>query len=342
MTGPRIYIRSVATHLPDPVPVTAAVADGRYPADELAETELTGIRVATDLAAPEMAVLATRSAIERTPASPTEVSALAYAHLYHQGQDFWSPAAYVTQRVLHGSCPFFTVREASNGGMLALDLMASRLAGRAEPSSAYVVTADRYTEPGFDRWRTDVGQIYSDGATSIEVSTRPGFVELLSIVTVADSSLEGLTRDHGCFSDAALQHDTPIDLRRLKRDFLDRAGSSTVFDALTTGTRTVARKALAVAQVSIDEIAFVVLPNVGRETLEWEFLEPLGIPIDRTLWEWGRGVGHLGAGDQFAGLEHLILEKLVRPGDLVLLLNAGLGFTWTAAVAMFHSVPDWN
>jgi 3-oxoacyl-[acyl-carrier-protein] synthase-3 len=43
-------------------------------------------------------------------------------------------------------------------------------------------------------------------------------------------------------------------------------------------------------------------------------------------------VGHLGAGDQICGFNHLLETDRVRPGDRVMLLGVGAGFSWSCAV----------
>jgi hypothetical protein len=64
--------------------------------------------------------------------------------------------------------------------------------------------------------------------------------------------------------------------------------------------------------------------------------------IDAGGWPWSRTVGHLGAGDQFAGLARLIELCEVRPGDPVLLLGVGAGFTWSGAMVEILELPDWR
>jgi 3-oxoacyl-[acyl-carrier-protein] synthase-3 len=43
-------------------------------------------------------------------------------------------------------------------------------------------------------------------------------------------------------------------------------------------------------------------------------------------------VGHLGAGDQFAGLAHLVDTGLLHLGQTCVLVGIGAGFSWTVAV----------
>ncbi|MGO4750485.1 3-oxoacyl-[acyl-carrier-protein] synthase III C-terminal domain-containing protein, partial [Streptomyces sp. 2MCAF27] len=66
-----------------------------------------------------------------------------------------------------------------------------------------------------------------------------------------------------------------------------------------------------------------------------------GIDVEQTNWEFGRRLGHLGAGDQFAGVNHLLETKAVKPGDIVVLSSVGHGYTFGCAVLEIVAEPDW-
>jgi hypothetical protein len=51
-------------------------------------------------------------------------------------------------------------------------------------------------------------------------------------------------------------------------------------------------------------------------------------------------VGHLGGGDQAAGLNHLVESGQLASGDYVLVLGNGLGSNWTCAV--IQAVADMD
>jgi 3-oxoacyl-[acyl-carrier-protein] synthase-3 len=48
--------------------------------------------------------------------------------------------------------------------------------------------------------------------------------------------------------------------------------------------------------------------------------------------EFGRGLGHLGASDPIAALDHLVATSAVGPGDRVLLMANGVGISLSCAV----------
>ncbi len=64
-------------------------------------------------------------------------------------------------------------------------------------------------------------------------------------------------------------------------------------------------------------------------------MQPLGLDLAATAWESGRRTGHVGAADQIIGLGNISDCGRAGPGDHVLLVGVGAGFTWTGAVIEF-------
>ena len=93
------------------------------------------------------------------------------------------------------------------------------------------------------------------------------------------------------------------------------------------------------AEAQPDDIDWWVLPNVGRTLLQWQYLNVLGVGVERTTWEWGRRLGHMGAGDHVVGLNHLAETGTLGVGDRVALAGSGLGFNWSCAVLEIVAPP---
>jgi len=224
------------------------------------------------------------------------------------------------------------VRQTSNGGMAALDLAAAYLTVSANRQTALLTCGDRFCPPGFDRWRSDPGTVFADGGAALVLSRHGGFARLRSLVVGGDSELEGMHRGDDPFGPAPLSLRTPIDVHHTTRAFLRSAGASYALTRMATGQAQVVKLALAEADTDLPAIDWYVLPNFGRRRMESNFFRPLGVDPDRTAWDWGRGVGHLGAGDQFAGLAHLLDSGRLRPGQRCAMIGVGGGFSWSCAV----------
>jgi 3-oxoacyl-[acyl-carrier-protein] synthase-3 len=164
------------------------------------------------------------------------------------------------------------------------------------------------------------------------LSRRGGFARLRSLVTVSDPGLEVIGRGDAPFAAAPLERARPIDAETPRTEAIAALGLTEVLERLRAGQSAAVRRALDEAELDKDDIDWFVLPHLGLPKMEVQFFEPLGITRDRTTWEWGRRVGHLGAGDQIAGLHELVTSGRLAPGGRALLAGIGAGFTWSAAV----------
>ncbi|MER5212041.1 ketoacyl-ACP synthase III family protein [Streptomyces sp. NPDC002838] len=324
--------------------VAEAEAAGLCRRRALWRTEVEAVRVSPGDSGPEMAARAARAALRQAGASlprmPDDIDLVLHATTYYQGHDMWAPASYVQQVALGNACPAIEVRQMSNGGMAALDLAAGYLRGGPARGQALITTGDRFCPPGFDRWRSDAGTAYGDGGTALVLSRRGGFARVRALATYADPGLERMHRGDDPFADAPFAVRQPVDLEPPRRDFVAATGLDTVLGRIDDGQRAALKRCLSEAGVESADLDWFVLPHLGRPRLEAHFLGPLGIDVDRTTWSWGRRVGHLGAGDQFAGFGHLVDSGVLTPGQLCLLAGVGAGFSWTCAVVELLRRPE--
>ncbi|MFJ7125775.1 ketoacyl-ACP synthase III family protein [Streptomyces sp. NPDC098101] len=326
-----MYIDAVAAVLGEPVDSARAVAEGRFSAEEAARTRQRAARV-SDRPAPDLAVDAARLALDRAGRNPRDVGLLIHAGCFDQGISFANTASYVQHGALgHGEAMAFELRQMSNGGMAALELAAAHLSAVPEVTAALLTTADRFAEPRFPRWTADRGLVFGDAGTAAVLSRTPGRLRLVATATHSEPSLEGLHRGddlHHPPADPA----APLDLVARKRVFLEGTPLAETIARNEAGMLTAVKRCTEDAECDVADMAAVVVPFFGADLAHKQCIGPLGVPEERTLLEYGLGIGHLGPGDQFAGLSHLLETGRIDTGDRVLLVGVGAGFVWTCAV----------
>ncbi|MFF3505749.1 ketoacyl-ACP synthase III family protein [Streptomyces sp. NPDC003247] len=337
-----LYISGVAAHIPGRVEVAGVVESGAFDRKLARQTDLVSVAVSDGESPPEMAARAALTAVERSGTVPQDVDLILHADVYYQGHDLWAPVSYIQRVALGNRCPAIEVRQMSNGGMAAMELAASALAGGARGSSALLTTGDRFCAPGFDRWHSDPGTVYGDAGTALVLSRRPGFARLRSLATVSEPELEAMHRGDDPFGVAPFGVRRPMDLDVPKRAFVDEVGISYSVSRVGAGQAEALKRALSDAEVELSDIDWFVLPHFGRRRLSQTYLRKWEVDPEATTWPWGRTVGHLGAGDQFAGLAHLAESGKARPGQLCLLAGVGAGFTWSCAVVEIRRTPSWS
>ncbi|SNT40027.1 ketoacyl-ACP synthase III family protein [Rhodococcoides kyotonense] len=332
-SAPELFVAAVSSQIGDLVDIGDAVAAGHCAPALARSTAMQSAATSEDVAPPDLAASAAEKALKHSGIDPESIGLLLHANFTYQGHDIWPAASYVQRRTGARRALALEIRQASNGGMAALQIAANYL-GSSSLDHALITTGDRFVQPHFDRWRSDPGTVYGDGGTALILGTE-GFAQLIAIHSRSEPELERMHRGDDPFARTSLQYRTPVNLDLLKRQYISRAGSGTTVARVSRGLLDVVAAALDDSGLTIDDVAHVVVPNFGRRRLEAGFLTPLGIPIEKTLWEWTRTVGHLGPGDQIAGLDHLLRTRTVAEGDHCLMLGVGAGFSWTCAILRF-------
>jgi 3-oxoacyl-[acyl-carrier-protein] synthase-3 len=332
-----VYLSGIGTYVPaDRTTVTEAVADGRYEQVWNAKDRLETVAVETRLSPAEMAVRAGRQALLRSGHRPQDISLLLHATAYRQGPEAWAAASYVERYAVGVGAPALEIRQGCNGGLFALGLARSHL-GQYADTAVLITCADRF-DGAFDRWRTNKGMVFGDGAAAVVMSHRRGTARVLGVATRADSELEQMHRSTGSLASATLRRG-PLDAGPAKKAFLRTTSSAEVQRRFETQVVDAVDGALSEAGTKLDGIAQVLVSNLGHELLTRAFLEPLELPVERTAWQWGRRIGHLANSDQFLALEHQVRTGVLHEGDLVLLVGMGVGFVWTATVLEIAELP---
>jgi 3-oxoacyl-[acyl-carrier-protein] synthase III len=340
-----LFVAGIAHWLPAMMPVAEAVAAGAYDADEQVRNDYASVTVAEPADPPPvMAVRAAQAALARASVPPADISLLLHASFWFQGIEFWSAAPYIHAAVLPGNrhAPAIDISQMSNGSLGGVELAASYLAADPARRAALVTVADRFHLPGFDRWRSDVaGIVYGDGAAAVVLSRAGGFARLLAIVTVVDTRLENLYRGSQPFGVMSGEAGRPLDNRARRRAHLDDSGHQTVVEQTTAGLTHAVEQALREAGIERADIARFVFPSVGLASLSSRYLEPLGLELSATTWDWGRRTGHVGAADQLSGLTQLADSGALEPGERAMLVGIGAGFSWSCAVVEVDRRPGW-
>ena len=335
-----VYLAGTGSSFAPEVSVESAIAENRYDSEEAGRSKQLALTVAgPEVRSPDFAVAAARQALERAGRSVDEAELLLYAVLMHNGIDVWNATSYVQRELGAANALISEVRNGSNGGLTGLELACSHLRARPGAGVAVVTASDCWRDPVFDRWRADSGLVFGDGGSAVVVSRESGFARLVSLCTTTDSSLEGLHRGVEEFGPFQHNPERPIDLFRRAQEFMRAVPKEEVWQRHNDGLRAAVDQALEEGKVAIGDVEHVVMPFFGAHLLARQCLEPLGLKLEQTTWEYGRRIGHIGAGDQFAGLDHLVSSGALGTGDRVLLIGVGGGFTWTAALLETLETP---
>jgi 3-oxoacyl-[acyl-carrier-protein] synthase III len=74
----------------------------------------------------------------------------------------------------------------------------------------------------------------------------------------------------------------------------------------------------------------LLCPLHMKRSMHEELCKALGVPLERAVYL--DDTGHMSGVDTLLGLDRAVRQDLVGPGDVVVLLAAGTGYTWAATV----------
>lgn len=340
MKTPGLFLAGIGTHVPDPVPATTAVDNGWYDPDEFEHYGWTGAAVAGDVPAPDLAVRAGRLALRRSDHRAVEIDLHIHVSTYEQGPDGWAAHSYVLQNVIGRDVPSYRIWQACNGVFGSAELAACYLTAVPGRTAALITGADNVGMPGFNRWDYGMANgVLGDAGSALVLSRRDGFARLLSLNTGSLNDAEIYYRGGEALFPPG--HDRNI------RDRLASVGDDAA-EALAdlvhrqADVRTdLALRTLDEADLDIGEINRVCHQLTAQDRYVEQMLDPIGLDTERGLRGFGHQYGHLTVNDQIVGLEHLVREGHVRPGDNLLVLSHGGGTALTCAAIQIVRSPQW-
>ncbi|MFF8911372.1 ketoacyl-ACP synthase III family protein [Streptomyces olivaceoviridis] len=338
-----VYVNGGAIRLGRREDVRDAVADGRYDAEECERNGYSSVCVADGAAPPEMAVAAGRRAVERSGVPQDAFDLVLHASMNYQGMDAWTPSPYNQAGTVGGSACSVDIHQLCNGGLVGLQMAAAHLSARPA-GAALVTTADAFPLPAVDRFRSDMGAVFGDGASAVVLSRTPGPARLLSTALVTDTTHEAMSRGEVPWSEYSGELGFPWDLSGRRIAYLRHRGIgrkvvANVTDGMAgVSTPPSANPASVSAQwpgsSSPTSARRTATTGTSRRTTAWSAPGPPGTGDAPT--------GTSARGTHLPGVVHLLETGAVQPGDHVALVGLVAGFSFGCAVVQIEECPDWE
>lgn len=325
-----LRISGVGVYLPPKQKASEAIEIGIYDEKSYLVDGIDAVGVEQVLMPADMAAIAACNAISMAGVTPTQVSYLMHSYLECQGPDFWDAAPRVALKSIGRHVPALDVRQSCNGAMGSMWLAATR----GEENATIITTADRFERPYINRWRGDQS-IFGDGAAAAVIEQGHGFARIDSIITVAENLLEG-----ECFSYPGEDLDKFINFEKRREYFYSKGVDMFKhYNILQNMMQECINASLVEAEVELSEIRWF-LPVISTKTrMKIQLEQFMSTDLQHSSWNFGRLTGHMGAGDQLAGLWWLLNENLVQVGDRIMMIGGGTGFTLTIAILTLLDTP---
>lgn len=315
------------------LPVARAVAEGRYSEGQAQKDKYTSLRRSLK-PVPQMALDVGKAALGE--ADGTDLGQLVFSGIHDHGEArLWLPAAFLMDQLNAHQAFASNMSFGCNG--LALALLQSAMLLPSLPGPALLVGADRFEGTSFDRWQSDKGLAYGDAASAALVSNEEGFAELVFLSVEYEAGLERLHRRRFPKKTKDIW-----DVTSCKREFMQDFGGLSIFDGIARALSRLESALWNFLNASNVSLSAVITPFVGASVRESTYDSRFASLAPTHSTEFGQSVGHTGTSDQFLGFGHLVDSGAVKPGDHVLLIGAGAGFSVSAIVLRLLAYPKSN
>lgn len=269
----------------------------------------------------DLAVAAARAAIEDAGIDVADVDLIVVAT--GSPDMLWPSTACLVQARLGAGCPAFDVSAACSGFVYGLSIVEG-LIGSGQYRTVLLIGADALSR--FLDW-TDRSTcvLFGDGAGAVVVRAVDGPGDLLGSVIRADGKGADILKIPA--GGSAMPASAEVVAAGLQ--FITMNGPE-VFKFAVRTTRAVIEEVLGRANVSLDEIKYVLLHQANQRIAD-AAAEGLGLPSERVPSNIDK------YGNTSSGSIPLLMDELYRTGklaagDLVVTVGFGAGLTWGANV----------
>ena len=315
-----LYIGGLGAYIPQTFESSHdAIRNERLTSEELEKTQQVSAAVGSPSeTAPAMSVWAGQEALTEfaaclAPTTPlrTAPAVIVHAVALHTGLEGWNGSAYIGNNLGFPETLALEIRNTCAGSIVGIDVLAHKL---GPDEYGLLTAADIWRMPLFDRWASDSGLAYGDGAAAAVLTRDSGPFRIISTALTQDSRFEKIHRGDAPMDLPEYRNPLPISLNGRSEAYAREHGFDSFWSANSEGLQKSVSQALQEAGIQKQDVSAWAVPHFGRKLLDRQCLNPLGIEPEKTTASFGSQIGHTGAADPLLGLQHLRSENQIRHG----------------------------
>ncbi|MBW1644823.1 MAG: hypothetical protein JRJ56_00600 [Deltaproteobacteria bacterium] len=280
----------------------------------------------------DMAIRAAAAALENAGLGPEEIDLIIYCGA-GLGDYILPPSAGRIQdgiKAKNAAC--FDLGQGCGGMLTGLEVARGQLALGDGCETVLLVTGDKWS--AFTEHHAADAVFFGDGGGAVIVRRGHQRLQPLTGHQVARGEYHdlwgiragGLRHPASAATVAANEHlYRCLDPQRARHEFKE------IYLAVMLAT---VRETLEKAGLRSADIAYFSMVNANLKVQEL-LLEQLEIPLARSSAAYLRQYGHFGSQDIFFNLDLAIRDGRLQPGDLIVMLTTGIGFSWVCSLIRY-------
>lgn len=281
-------------------------------------------RAGDDCHVTDMSVAAARAALADAGQAPDGIDLLVYCGSEYKDHIVWSAATHIAERLGCTRAEAFEIYALCAGTPVAIRAVKDMMIAEPAIRTALIVAASKESAL-VDRSRPATRFMFNfgDGASAAVLQRGADQNLILGSASIVDGSLSKDTVMPAGGSVLPASEETVRqglhylqvpDLEHM-RTRLDEVSGENFMRVVRT----------ALERSGYEHADFLAAVHMKRSMQDW-LVDTLGVERSFYLEDYG----HMQAADQFAALVEARQRNLLQPGDIVILVAAGVGYTWSA------------
>jgi 3-oxoacyl-[acyl-carrier-protein] synthase-3 len=330
-TKPAIGIRSTACYIPDQYMTSQDISEASGIPQHIIETKLGIIKKPIpgehDHSC-EMGIRAAKQAIEKAKIDPLEIDLVIYIGEEHKEYPVWTAALKLQQEIGAYNAWGFDAALRCSTTLMAMKVAKTMMLGDDTIRTVLLAGGYRnvdlidYTNP---RTRFMYNLAAGGGAMILQKDYEHNQVLETRVITDGSFSEDVIVAAGGTKCPM-----TKVALN-LRMNYLDVPDPEAMKDRLEKKSMAnfiqVIKDSLKMSGYSEEDIDYLGILHMKKSAHDY-VLEQLGLSPEQSIYL--ENYGHVGQIDQIISLELGVEQQRIKPGDLVVLVSAGIGYAWSA------------
>jgi 3-oxoacyl-[acyl-carrier-protein] synthase-3 len=278
--------------------------------------------------ASDLAIRAAKAALEGF--DPNKIDVVIYFGSPHKDYPVWSAANKIQHELGAKNAYAFETMSVSANFPITLKVAKDMLI--SDPSIQYILLAGGCKEStliDYGNARSRFMFNFADGGAAALISRTTASNRILGSGFVTDGSFHHYVKVPAGGTVQPATHET-INNRMHYIDVTDPLAMKEQLDPVSVRNFiTAIEKALASSGYKVEDIDWI-LPLHTKKSMLLELLGRLGLREEQAIYL--DHYGHMSALDPLIGFHFLKQHKPLKPGDLIVMVSAGTGYTWSSTV----------
>lgn len=241
---------------------------------------------------------------------------------------FWSPSAYLQNKIKAGKAMTFEINNGCNAATAGMFMAKSLLSNKSFKYGLVIVSDTLSKLVDYNDKNSFPLFSFADGASAILIGKNHHSNIILSQTLHTDGSFSECNK---LFSGGTRNHESlALNNKFISVDYHGRKTLELRNSAMSNNYIKVITEAIRSAGIKINDISRFLI-NQNSVSIVNRVIKELDVPTTK-LYSIRKHYGHIGAVDTLFALEQCINKGIIKKNDVVVLASTGIGYHWGAQV----------